>query len=215
VLSFSSEDDRKALAPLAPRSLPQSEFPDAQGFFSFTALIYWKDFPPADALNLTTIFIAVDLVHGRHLNATTAPRGAHDILPHLARLTLAKPPASEITVCQYPLADDGEQGWYSPARPGSTVDIFSLQNQPIGYQYSPFGLSPLPVWTRYFQRAIATAQFICGPPLTYSANGMIFDAEEGIDPSPVTVRTAPGSAHTYLLKAGPALGSSTSIPRIA
>ena len=200
-LRYAADYEKETLAKLAPRKSPVFDSTEGVGFSYFETLIPWDAFPPSNTLSLDRIYIAIDIAHGRKLAATTSPRRELKQLPRLARLLLAKPHVSELTGCGYPLASGGGQGWYFPASASKISSSFRLDNEQQGYRYDPEGLSPIPVWTSYFEKPVANTEFVCGPDLRYFAGGKLFGPVGSIDQNTLSLRDAERGAH--LLKSGP------------
>ncbi len=162
-LLYATNFEQEALSRLAPRAVPVLDATEGVGFSYFETVIPWDAFPPADTLSLDRIYVAIDIAHGNKLSATTAPRSAPGETPRLDALSLAKPHVSRLSGCSYPLDSDEKHGWYFPARSSTVSSSFALENQRHGYAYDPEGLSPLPVWTSYFEKPVGKTEFVCGP----------------------------------------------------
>ncbi len=204
-LLYATNFEQEALSRLAPRAVPVLDATEGVGFSYFETVIPWDAFPPADTLSLDRIYVAIDIAHGNKLSATTAPRSAPGETPRLDALSLAKPHVSRLSGCSYPLDSDEKHGWYFPARSSTVSSSFALENQRHGYAYDPEGLSPLPVWTSYFEKPVGKTEFVCGPDLKYSANGRLFESDGYVHEDTLTFRALEGGRH--VLKSGPVYGT--------
>jgi hypothetical protein len=120
---------------------------------------------------------------------------------------------SRISPCGPPLEEDLDRdrypAWYFPNTEGRAADIFALENYISGYQYSPEGVSPIPVWKHYFSKPVGTAEVVCGPDLRYDAGEWMYVFDEkfapAIDENQLETRDLADGAH--LLRSGPTVGT--------
>jgi hypothetical protein len=204
-LRYAAGDEKQSLSELAPSVAPVLDTAQGTGFSYFETLIPWAAFPPTNTLSLDRIYVAIDVADGDKISATTSPRTSPSELPTLAELSLSKPHVSDLTACGYKLSSEAGQSWYIPNSGTKVLSSFRLENQRQGYRYDPEGLSPIPVWTSYFEKTISKTEFICGPELQYVAAGKVFGAVNSIQEDELSLRAVGPGAH--LMKVGPVLGT--------
>ena len=221
LLGYANNAQRRELTKLEPQSAPPMQAAEGTGFSYFEILVRWSDFPPTNSLNLSRIYLAVDFCGPDDSCSSTAP-GRTDGNPiTFNRLDLARPQVSTITPCKYPLQGSDlfgnrHRAWYFLDVTGRPTETFSLQNYVTGYQYNPDGLSPIPIWSRYFSNPIGTSEVVCGPAIRYAAGKKIYTLDGSspskrsheddgfIDESQISVRSI---ADGHLLRSGPTLGT--------
>ncbi len=201
---YATNHEREALRRLRPRSTPILSAAEGVDFSYFETLIPWDALPPTDRLSLDRIYVAMDILHGKTITATTSPRKVPGELPALTELHLSQPHISRLTSCGYELSSNTQQHWYLPSVTSTVFASFSLENEMVGYRYEPEGLSPVPMWTSYFEKSVTNTELICGPKLRYSAGDKIFSSDSLISAdTPTSLQALGGGRH--LLKAGPSL----------
>jgi len=217
---FLSDRNRADFAGLEPRERPKMVSTGGTDA-SFEILVPWEAFPPANTLNLASVYLAVEFCDpGRPCSSTSLALKKGEPLT-FSKLTLAQPKVSGVSRCGYGLdATDlfrnKYQGWYLPNREGVIANVFALENLISGYQYFPTGVSPVPVWKHYFSRTVTVGEEVCGPDLRYVAGGKTWvagpaeDADEfqfdpKIDEQHLEIRSVAKGAH--LLKTGPTFGT--------
>jgi len=224
VLQFASNRDRGDLANLEPRGEPRIAVGgrvESNGIEKndFEIFLRWSDFPPANDLRLSHIYLALDFVDADGSRSSISPDRKDGDPETFRRLDLEVPKVSKITLCGYDLKvrnvnDSQFEEWYFPSPEGTVVNAFALENYTAGYQYDPEGLSPLPLWRHYFSRPINRTSFVCGPALRYTVGSHSHDLnrevdsmgakyyfEELIDEKYLESRRLPDG--TFLLKSGP------------
>jgi hypothetical protein len=181
-------------------------------FSYFEILVRWSEFPPANSLEVSDIYFALDFAGPDHAWASTDPARKEGDASTFHRLTLERPKVSTIGPCGYPLQEtdlfqDRYPAWYLMNRDGRVADIFALENFVGRYQYSPEGLSPIPVWKHHFSKSVGKAEVVCGPDLRYTAGQKTFlaDGKFDIDEHHLEVRRLQNGGH--LLKSGPTFGT--------
>ena len=210
LLGYASDLERQRFVKLEPHGAPLMVTADFTDFSCFLVFVRWSDFPPLDSLNLSRIYITVEFCGISGACSSTAPASSEGDPATFNKLDLVRPKISAITPCEYPLQETDlfanvYPAWYFLNSAGRPIEALSLQNDPVGYRYDPKGLSPIPVWTNYFFKAISKSEFVCGPKLRYKAVTKIFTPAEpkklsNLDQKHISIRNIPGG---HLLQSGP------------
>jgi hypothetical protein len=199
---------------LRPHGGPQMAASEGGEVSDFEILVRWGDFPPANDLNISKMFLALEFCATGRACASTSPFSAPGKLPILRQLMLERPRVSTLTPCNYSLQEADLFGNRYPAwyflGDGGITDMFALENYVAGYQNQPDGPSPVVVWEHRFWKAIAKGEFVCGPDLRYVASKS-YSTEDApyksfsVDERDWSTRRLTDGAH--LLKIGPLVGT--------
>jgi hypothetical protein len=208
-LGFATDFESGALRKMEPKGTPFMESQEGSAF-QLEIVVPWEAFPPVSSLELSEIYLVVEIAEGDTILASTRPARKQDDPSSFDKFVLSKPVVSRITSCKYPL--EGSilsrkyvPAWYYLTANGSIADTFVLANLPVGYRYDPEGLSPIPVWTHRFEKDIGNGNVVCGPELRYLAGKMVWESDEQIDEQESRFRRlADGSYH---LRSGPIWGT--------
>jgi hypothetical protein len=212
LLAFITNRDRASLAKLEPHGGPLMAAADSPDFSYFEVFVRWSDFPPANLLNVSNIYVALDFCGPGHACVTTSPARKDGDPSTFNQLALERPKPSSISPCGYPLEetdlwDNRYPAWYFLSAEGRATDIFALENYVAGYQYGPEGLSPIPIWKHHFSKSVGKTEVVCGPDLryvagnqTYASDGTVAEGGQNL-----AIRNLPNGTH--LLKVGPTLGA--------
>jgi hypothetical protein len=208
VLAYAADRERRLFSKLEPTGHPFMQSSNGVGYYSFQIFVQWSDFPPVSSLDLSRVYVAVEVFKGDALSSSTSPARRGGDPATFTQCDLARSFASHVTPCDYPLERanrnrDETAAWYLPSSDGLPSYVFNLVNERIGYRYDPAGLSPIPQWTHYFSRKLGDGSFACGPDLRYVTPNRSYDSNFSIVERPLSFhKLADGS---YLLKSGAVL----------
>jgi hypothetical protein len=216
VLGFTDDRERIAFEPLEPTWLPGSSphrgfaLPALSPGGSFKITVPVSVLPPAASLELSSLYVAVEISQGGKITASTSPHLAADDSSTFKRLEFARPIVSRVSECAFPLTgstlhEKEIPAWYFPSADGVVSTTFVLANDAVGYRYSPEGVSPLPFWTQHFSRTLGGGSMVCGPHLRFVAGGKTWDFDARLDESTVDSFQLPDG--TWLVKSGPTVGT--------
>jgi hypothetical protein len=180
----------------------------------FSVSISWDDFPPADSLTLSKIFLAVEFCSGLSACVSTAPGQTGAAPETFNAVTLGKPKTWKITECEYPLRRESPYGdlptWFLP----STSDLLTGFGAAERDIYTAAATSPpYLTWQEYSPIRLNATDVFCDNG-KYLAEKNVFslsaDDAETAKPSPYT-RPGKSEAHrlpdrSYLLSTGLATG---------
>ncbi len=206
VLAYANDSQRRHFARLEPAGDPIMQSSNSTGFYYFQVFVQWSDFPPISSLDLSRVYIAVEVSKGDVLSSSTSPARRGGDPTTFNQFDLARPFASHVTPCDYPLkgADqtpDEHPAWYLPASDGHPSYIFNLVNERIGYRYDPEGLSPILQWTHYFSKNLGDGSFVCGPGLRYVTTNKSYDSNFSIVERPLSFHKLADGSFTSRLRA--------------
>lgn len=166
-----------ALAPsTAPADFPTVRFaPVADGGYGFEVVVPWSALPPSPTLDLGRLRLMLDVFSpgrdGKYgpFSSTAAERKYAEVAT-MTVLRLDPVRHWRLSDCGYPLtADDqwGEQtlpAYFFPLAGEVLRDIFVIENDVAGYQYTAGGYSPVITPTRLFSQRVTPDLVLCGPP---------------------------------------------------
>jgi hypothetical protein len=206
-------DKGNSILDLKPAGAPRFATGSRSQGYTFDAEIPWSAFPPSDSLTIDKVLVMVDVFRAAQGSARFGPfsstsrnRKYGDPNTFIA-VALSPPRAYHISACGYPLRGQDVYRKIHPAlfRPIDSTEVervFVLQNEAIGYQYTPGGLSPITRPTQFFTRNAGAGETVCGPILAYTGKGKTKIWPESIlDEEGFAVRAAPDGA--LLVKSGP------------
>jgi hypothetical protein len=208
VLAYVPNGVQTTFVKLEPSGGPRFQAADSTGFSYFEVFVKWSDFPPANTLNLSKIYFALDLCGQDGAGGSTSPGGKEGDPPTFREFPLERPLIANVSPCNFPLtvdaAGNSHPGWYFPTADGHVNDVFTLQSSFRDYPHIPWGLSPVPTWTHYFSKSVSKREVVCGPDLRYAVDGKVAAFKGTLDADHLSVRA--NADGTHLLMTGPTVG---------
>ncbi len=206
VLAFANDSESPAFEQLKPSANPYVLASNSTGFWTFQLFVRWSDFPPSPDLTPSHIYLVLESYPENGSLSTTAPAREGGDPTTFNKLSFDQPPIFRLTECDSKLQGSdpygkSHPGWFLPSSRATSPISFILANDVAGYRYTPAGLSPLPMWTHHYSKAVGAREFVCGPHLRYQAGGVGFNSLFSVEKKDFAGRSLPDGS--YLVRSGP------------
>lgn len=180
--------------------------------YRFHLFIPYEAFPPAWQLQLTDLYLTVDVFSsaptGRKMGeiSSSAPGHRWGEPGTFNHLRISSPRSFSVSPCEYPLEQKdlyshSHPAWFFPAKDSVLHSTFALINPAGSYMYAPAGISPEASSAQYFWKQLSTGATVCGPSLAVRTGLSIIRSEFVLDEQRLDALPLPDG--WTLLRSGP------------
>jgi hypothetical protein len=186
--------------------------------YHFHVLIPYSEFPPAQQLKLSDLYVAVDVFspapegQKQGTYSTTAPNRRWGQPATFNHIRLEAPRTYALSPCEFEpkqqdLYDTDYAAWFLPtgAQEPNLSSTFALINPEAGYLYEPGPVSPQVQSAKYFWKTLEDGATVCGPTLSWSKGRQIYRTDGTIDEEHFASKTLADG--WTLLESGPLMST--------